>query len=239
MEERTYISEEGFPFRIVETYAYDRFALCHAFEQGYCRSASVGLTPNVRFSYSGIGFLDVRPDEFHSTVKLPSFILWRGILARVGKENTPYCNVTISDEWRCFSNFKKFYDQSYHEGWVIDKDLLSGERKTYSAETCTFMPLALNSALKEMSGGCITFKLKNGKYYYHTSLSLNGKNYTVRADTLEEIKRIYALQRCASIQEMVSKYRRNFSKEVLGKIDNYYNYDTYINQIKYNIKRDG
>lgn len=61
-----------------------------------------------------------------------------------------YCEVTVCDEWQ--RDFEKFYDwclDNYVEGWQIDKDLLSGDEKIYSPDTCLFVPPEVNAFYRE------------------------------------------------------------------------------------------
>ncbi len=56
-----------------------------------------------------------------------------------------YIGCTVSEEWHTLSNYKVWFDENYVDGWQLDKDLLFPRNKIYSAETCLFLPLALNS----------------------------------------------------------------------------------------------
>lgn len=91
--------------------------------------------------------------------------LWKSMLCRAygiefHKMNTTYKDVEVCEEWYNFQNFAIwFYEESnYHEGYVLDKDLLSGSKKVYSPQTCVFVPQALNNFLtnKQVSNtsGC-------------------------------------------------------------------------------------
>lgn len=46
--------------------------------------------------------------------------------------------------WKYLSNFKKWYDEHYVEGWHLDKDILMQGNKFYSPETCCFVPFEIN-----------------------------------------------------------------------------------------------
>lgn len=88
-----------------------------------------------------------------------------------------YEDVGICEEWRYLSNFKKWFDENHIEGFVIDKDLLSGDDKIYSPKTCCFIPQYLNILL---SGGQRNTSLPVGVYLlksgnYEARLSIRNK----------------------------------------------------------------
>ena len=75
---------------------------------------------------------------------------WRGIFTRCYSQSSlekrpTYIGCTVSEEWHLLSNYKVWHEENYVEGWQIDKDLLFPRNKIYSAETCLFLPLAINS----------------------------------------------------------------------------------------------
>lgn len=79
----------------------------------------------------------------------PVYSKWYEMLRRVYSENyhkqyPTYRNVKIHEPWNCFSNFKEWADDKYFEGCVLDKDILSGQIKTYSPDTCCFIPERIN-----------------------------------------------------------------------------------------------
>ena len=47
---------------------------------------------------------------------------------------------SVCEEWKHFSNFKKWFDENYIEGFDIDKDILIKGNKVYSPEACSFVP---------------------------------------------------------------------------------------------------
>lgn len=85
----------------------------------------------------------------------PAYKKWNSIKNRLQaphkRGNASYHHCTLSEEWKDFQNFAKWYYENFVEGWVIDKDLLSSGVKTYSSETCCFIPPKLNGYLVGMS----------------------------------------------------------------------------------------
>lgn len=78
---------------------------------------------------------------------------WEGMLKRcydpyaLNKFPT-YIDCYVCDEWHCFQNFAKWYDENYYEiegeRMCLDKDILIKGNKTYSSETCVFVPEKIN-----------------------------------------------------------------------------------------------
>lgn len=63
-----------------------------------------------------------------------------------------YKDVSVCEEWKDFQVFADWFEQVsngpyYHEGWHLEKDLLSGDKKIYSPETCVFLPRLINQRL--------------------------------------------------------------------------------------------
>ena len=76
-------------------------------------------------------------------------VVWRGIIMRCyskahHEKHPSYIGCTVCDEWLTFSNFKKWYQEHYIEGFDIDKDILVKGNKVYSPQTCCFVPKEIN-----------------------------------------------------------------------------------------------
>ena len=75
--------------------------------------------------------------------KVWSYYRWLDVIQRCYNQNSnSYKNygakgVIVCEEWKLFSNFKRWFDENYIEGYEIDKDLGGG--KIYSPETCRFI----------------------------------------------------------------------------------------------------
>jgi hypothetical protein len=65
--------------------------------------------------------------------------------------------VEVCKEWHNYQTFAEWYYKYHIEGYRLDKDLKVMGTKVYSPETCTFIPVELNSFL---TGG-----LKRGIHY--------------------------------------------------------------------------
>lgn len=60
------------------------------------------------------------------------------------KNKPTYEGCTVCDEWLYFSNFKKWFDENYIEGFQLDKDIIIRGNKVYSPQTCCFVPKEIN-----------------------------------------------------------------------------------------------
>ena len=56
--------------------------------------------------------------------------------------------VKVCEEWKCFSNFQKWYNENIYEieneKVHLDKDILVDGNNIYSPETCIFVPQRIN-----------------------------------------------------------------------------------------------
>jgi hypothetical protein len=95
----------------------------------------------------------------------PYYSKWIGILERVLSERyhkvkPSYVGTTICEEWKYFTNFKKWVDEQPNRNWEScepDKDILSFNGKHYSPETCVFISPRVNSFITDR-------KQKRGEY---------------------------------------------------------------------------
>lgn len=92
----------------------------------------------------GKGYNDLL-EESHTQ----AYKIWKHMLSRcyseVFKKKQPtYIDCEAADEWLLFSNFKRWFDEHYVDGWHLDKDILVKGNKVYSPETCCFVPQEIN-----------------------------------------------------------------------------------------------
>lgn len=74
------------------------------------------------------------------------------------KKKPSYIGVKVCDEWKYFSNFKKWFDENYRWDLVekdimveLDKDLFSDDNgKIYIPDTCIFLPRKINAMMKRV-----------------------------------------------------------------------------------------
>lgn len=96
----------------------------------------------------GVGINDVYDDCFSST-KLKYYRNWQKMLERcysskLHQRCPSYINCSVSEEWIHLSNFREWFNESYVEGYHLDKDLLFPGNKVYGPDTCLFIPHNIN-----------------------------------------------------------------------------------------------
>ncbi len=95
----------------------------------------------------GVGINDLYLTR-KSGERSPLYQCWKGMLDRCynpnNKNTKAYQDCTVCQQWHKLSDFARFFDEHYIEGFSLDKDILSPGNKTYSPETCLFVPKEIN-----------------------------------------------------------------------------------------------
>lgn len=102
----------------------------------------------------GIGYIGEGEYKSRENGKLTKcYQTWKNMLERCyGKkrqEKYPsYKDCFVCDEWHCYQNFAKWYEDNYYEIpndiMCLDKDILTKGNKVYSPNTCVFVPQRIN-----------------------------------------------------------------------------------------------
>lgn len=111
-----------------------------------------------------------------------AYTKWNNMLvrcfnARYHEKQPTYASCTICDEWLDFNNFVAWFEDpknGYRDGYQLDKDLLGGNSKHYSPETCCFVPQTVNAMLTR--GAKIRGKVKS------IGVTLKGNKYMARCN---------------------------------------------------------
>ena len=177
------------------------------------RKEMVGYEPTV----CGVGYLG---NDYDKTTDKALHSRWSAIIQRCYNPNATNYNLyggagaSVSDEWLNFSNFKKWFLDSYYdigdEKLVTDKDILVKNNKVYSSETCLLVPVSFNSIFAGMNeyntkgikyGVSGLKQQSNGKY----QLQLFGttfSNFNTVEDAKETRRNVYK----ALLQGLVNNY---------------------------------
>lgn len=98
----------------------------------------------------GVGIVDVLTPLHKNRRPIPAYRTWTAMIGRCYSPNVKasapwYKECTCAEEWLIFSNFQKWYEAAYKEGYELDKDLLEQGNKHYSPEKCLLVPKWVNS----------------------------------------------------------------------------------------------
>lgn len=84
-----------------------------------------------------------------------SYKLWQSMRHRL-MDREEYKDVTMCAEWETYEGFLEWFNSSEFSNcrdelgnfYFLDKDVLGGQRRLYSPETCAFIPQQLNNMFK-------------------------------------------------------------------------------------------
>lgn len=188
------------------------------------------LYPSVR----GLGYIGI--GEFDSTHS--SYKFWVRMFRRVFDEkqgyNKAYKDVTICEEWLDFQNFARWCgeqrllnavdDKGKH--YQLDKDILVKGNKTYSPDTCCFVPQKVNALL--INGKTLIRKYPIGVTYckrdkvYKAILSRDGS--VVNLGQSKDVRKSFQLYKKAKeayVKEVAEAWKDRIDDKVYQAIMNY------------------
>lgn len=166
----------------------------------------------------GIGINDsVTPSKVNGKLTKP-YSCWKSILQRCYSSecqslHPTYVDCIVCDEWKYYSNFLKWYETNYVEGYQIDKDILQPGNKIYSPEFCIFVPPEINTLLCDS-------KARRGKYLigvsfiqreqkFQASISIDGKPKNLGYfDSEIEAHEKWRTTKINRVREIANEYHR-------------------------------
>lgn len=161
-------------------------------------------------SVFGFGVNDYNGPVTFGDAKLYSYEVWTDMIKRCYKEYRlreypTYQGCKVCDEWRYFSKFKEWFDANYIEGNMLDKDLLGGDSKIYSPQTCCFLPPRLNIVLSKHS---ITIYKRGNKYIAYQTL--DGQKLRIgHYATPQQVVKVYIATKQSYINKLAGEYLRD------------------------------
>ena len=163
----------------------------------------------------GIGFNDLGYSKING--KIPKWYnAWSNMIQRCYDEkcqikNPTYIGCSVCDEWLTASNFKKWFDNNYIEGYFPDKDIIVDGNKVYSPETCRFVSRHINNLFTD--SGRARGEWPIGVYYnkqakkFRAQLAINGKQKHLGLySTHEEAHEVYLVAKKAYCKEVADKH---------------------------------
>lgn len=165
-------------------------------------------------------------NDRNEKTRVHSYRTWYNLFVRCYNEKSlqlhpTYSGCNVSMEWRKYSNFKKWYDANYKEGWCIDKDLLVQGNKEYAPDKCCYIPNEINAFLANTrrsgsnSFSCV-YLLKNGHY----AVNLSGKRVGTYATIDEAVSKYKECKRNKAI-ELAEKWKAELDFKVYNALYNY------------------
>lgn len=182
-----------------------------------------------RGTICGFGINDIPELTFYKTEEgktelIQAYKTWTGIIDRCYRPGhevkfKAYADCSVCKEWKYFSNFKKWFDENYIEGFDIDKDILIKGNKVYSPEACCFVPRVINLifAKNKTRKSNLPRGVKYKKYgnRYSAEISIDNKNkligYFKDVDSAAEA---YNQARKEYISEIADRYKNVLKPEV-------------------------
>jgi hypothetical protein len=134
-----------------------------------------------------------------------------------------YSDCTVDPEWHLYSNFKKWFEVNYVDGYHLDKDVLVQGNKIYSSERCVFIPHRINNLLTDRARDRGEYPLgvskESRRNKYKACISVLGKNKHLGFyDTPEEAHEAWRMAKKKYVSECANE---SFSKgEISERVRN-------------------
>ena len=107
---------------------------------------------NLKSPICGVAINDNKISVYKKGEASKSYDVWIGMINRCYnpkglKKRPTYRYCVVCKSWLKYSNFKKWFDKNYIDGYQLDKDILIQGNLTYSPETCCFVPPHINTLI--------------------------------------------------------------------------------------------
>ncbi len=161
---------------------------------------------------------------------IDSYSTWKGMLRRCYSKklhdvSPTYANCVVCDDWKYFTNFKRWFDDNHIEGFELDKDLLVAGNKEYSPDKCFFVPRSINSLFntnKKRRGSLpqgVSFYKRNKSNQYTAQISIMGKvKFLGRFKTPVDAMKAYDKEKVKAINLTLDKYGSQIDNTLLKEL---------------------
>lgn len=134
-----------------------------------------------------------------------------------------YIDCTVCEDWLDFKKFTEWFEKNYIKGFQLDKDILIKGNKTYSPDTCCFIPQEININIIK------PFNIRNlplGVYkHYNKYVSYIKENkvrkYIGSFNTIEEASNSYVIAKQKQLKELAEKYKNTIMLRTYNAVLNY------------------
>jgi hypothetical protein len=172
-------------------------------------------------------------DEDNKQKLCPFYATWRRMLRRcyskIDLEDHPsYLGCNVVDPWKTATVFKAWMETQNWKGLHLDKDILLEDNKTYSPESCVFVPQRLNKLL-------LSRELDRGEYLLGVSLRSNKNNWEFEKPFVAQITSVDCKVRCLGYfktqEEAHKAWQRAKALEIQKAVDWYATEDCFNSKI--------
>lgn len=156
-----------------------------------------------------------------------SYRVWQMMLHRCyniehQKKRPSYKECFVCNDWLFYSNFKKWFDENYIEGYELDKDILVKGNKVYSPDTCCFVPPRINSLFTKCNvwRGDLPIGVTRFGKKFRAMGNFDDRRYLGLYNTPEDAFRAYKEAKEAYIKKLAIEYykKREISEKVYNAL---------------------
>lgn len=168
------------------------------------------------------------------------FSTWNKMLQRANDvsyqtKHPTYVSCKVCDDWYCYANFEKWYDENYYELGEelmnLDKDILIKGNKLYSPSTCIFVSQRINKLFTKSDSrrGEFPLGVKQSGHKYSSQISFEGKKLFLGTyDSIESAFQAYKTTKENFIKQVADEYKSKYPNFPIKLYDAMYNYQVEI-----------
>lgn len=139
------------------------------------------------------------------------------------KKYPTYKGCYVCDDWLNYDNFKKWFEENYNpetmKDFVLDKDILVEGNKTYSPDTCCFVPQEINNTFKNYKNK----KYSTGVFFKYNKFVVLLNRFRKRNSyggfyNENNAKKVYEIALKDYRQELAEKYKNVIDIRVYNKL---------------------
>ena len=235
----TNMNNQGLKMTIIEYYNSGNITI--KFEDGSIRN-------NIQYSHfkngqvkslfyptlCGVGYIG-ETNTHENNKPLKSYQCWRSMLERCyseayQKRQPTYKDCVVCDEWLCYANFKKWYENNVYnieDKLELDKDILIKGNKIYSPNNCIFVLKIINSLFSAHDRrDNLPIGVKKQDKGYIARIRIDGKlKYLGYYETPEKAFYIYKEAKEKEIKRVADLYKDKIPQKLYEAM---YSYDVEI-----------
>ena len=195
------------------------------------------------FGVAYVGNTTVKNLQTHKDKE--SYKCWYHMIRRCYEnKDTSYKDCSVCEEWLCYANFEKWYDDNYwecgSETMHLDKDILKHGNRIYSPNNCIFVPKDINMLFvkqknKRINNLPIGVKLDSStltrdKQLYVARISKKNKTVTI-CRTIDPITAFnsYKVEKENYIKEVADEYKSKYPNFPIKLYEAMYKWEVSIN----------